>query len=105
MHIDTFPAERIVFRWKPTPLDQVTPYDDIADEYAVISSPHAASGIVLYALYRGEWTANPFSDRALVAHLLKLLGSSHGLKPLGREAEAQIPVQDALPQAQRAPDP
>lgn len=45
-------------------------HDDVADRYAVRIDPNLPGGCMIYAEYRGVWTANPWSSRALVATLI-----------------------------------
>lgn len=47
---------------------------DMASEYAVISDPQANGGLIVYAKYRGEWSANPWSTRFLIRVLLENSG-------------------------------
>jgi len=48
---------------------------DMASEYAIIDDPEANAGIIVYAKYRGEWTANPWSTRFVIRELLERLGT------------------------------
>ena len=46
-------------------------YQDMAKEYAVVSDPEANAGIIVYAKYHNEWSANPWSTRFLIRDLLE----------------------------------
>jgi len=49
-------------------------FQDMADEYAVVSEPEANGGIIVYAKYKGEWFVNPWSTRFLIRVLLQNMG-------------------------------
>lgn len=66
--------EEIVFHWVVNPTEQMK-LNDCADEYKIVKSSNAIAGIVVYGLYHGEWKANPFNQRYLVAALLKNMGN------------------------------
>lgn len=66
-------AGDIVYRFTPKPSDDITGYDDIADEYIVLREKKADGGLVIYGKHRGEWHANP-NARHVVRRLLIELG-------------------------------
>jgi hypothetical protein len=70
---ETHDGRPVIWHHASRPEDRKTPFDAIAEEYLVIDEPAAQSGIVVYAKYRGEWAANPFSTRALTVRLLETI--------------------------------
>ncbi len=64
--------EYLIWFWevdrKPT-----HPFEDLAEAYAVTRSSEAASTIIEHAYWHGQWEANPFSSRPIVARLLECL--------------------------------
>ena len=65
---------KLIYQWKvPEDYHKYSKHEDIADEYRVYQDDKANCGVIIYALYNGEWVCNPFSVRALVFHLLKVL--------------------------------
>jgi hypothetical protein len=49
---------------------------DMASEYAIVADPKANGGLIVYAKYQGEWSANPWSTRFLIRVLLENSGVS-----------------------------
>jgi hypothetical protein len=49
---------------------------DMASEYAIVADPQANGGLIVYAKYHGEWSANPWSTRFLIRVLLENSGVS-----------------------------
>jgi hypothetical protein len=49
---------------------------DMASEYAIVAGPKANGGLIVYAKYQGEWSANPWSTRFLIRVLLENSGVS-----------------------------
>lgn len=71
-------GDRIIFEWEVPedyPRDK-SRCDDIAEAYCITEDKKAASGIVIWAKYRGEWSCNPTSVRPLVKYLLEGLESA-----------------------------
>lgn len=75
--------EQVRFYWEPG--RQPEKFEDLADAYAVVETPEADSGIIVYAKYNGEWEANPWGLRPLIKHLLD-----------GQEAEANPKLSPAM---------
>jgi len=63
------PTENVLLRFSTKPEDNVTGYDDIALEYAVVACPTALGGVIVYGRYQSGWVANP-SERHVIRHLL-----------------------------------
>ena len=49
---------------------------DMASEYAIVAEPKSNGGLIVYAKYNGEWSANPWSTRFLIRVLLENSGVS-----------------------------
>lgn len=65
----------IVFRFSPSPIDNVTGYDDLAKEYIVTRCADADSGLIVWGRFDVRWIANP-SGRPVIRELLRRLGIS-----------------------------
>jgi len=64
--------EKIIFEWElPKDYPNFTGHDDLPEAYRVVEHDKAVGGIVVYARWKGEWEANPWSMRPLIRHLLK----------------------------------
>jgi hypothetical protein len=59
----------VAYRFAPDETDQMTPHNGLADEYVVMRTPAAISGVIVFAKYRGTWEAN-VSERAVIRRLL-----------------------------------
>ena len=62
----------IIHRWTPGPewdIAKAAVVADVADEYVVVSLPHAWGGVMVWARYGERWIPNA-SARPLLAHLL-----------------------------------
>lgn len=71
------PEGEELYRWIPAPEDNITGFDDIADEYVVCRRPEVPGGILIWGRYHGRWEINPWMLRNLISHLLKELRVSH----------------------------
>jgi hypothetical protein len=71
MPSESFPEGRVLYQFTPTPADNITGFDDVAEEYVVTEHPDAMAGLVIHALYDGAWHTNPFSARHVVKRLLE----------------------------------
>lgn len=60
--------------WIPTEADQIGKMPDIAQAYAVVLTEQASSGLIVFAMWRGMWEANPWSSRPVIRELMKRLG-------------------------------
>lgn len=67
---------KIIFEWdvpeERRTIEKVA-NEGIAEGYRVLEKSEAASGIIIYAYFRGEWHANAGNDRPIVKHLLDLI--------------------------------
>jgi hypothetical protein len=64
-------GDNIIFEWivpedYPRSRDRL---DDVAEAYRITENENAASGIIVWAKYRGEWVCNPTGIRPLVKYL------------------------------------
>jgi hypothetical protein len=64
-------GDNIIFEWivpedYPRNRDRL---DDVAEAYRITENENAASGIIVWAKYRGEWVCNPTGIRPLVKYL------------------------------------
>ena len=81
----------LIYQWKvPEDYKKYKKHEDIAQEYRVYKDDKADCGIIIYAKYREEWVCNPFSCRALVYHLLKILHLKQQLIEVLENAEVYI---------------
>lgn len=67
------PTGPVLWRWTPTDAERAANharYGDMAEEYVVEACPEAADGLVLWAKFHSEWTANPWGSRPVIAMLL-----------------------------------
>jgi len=66
--------QNVIWRWTPGKIsfDENDPHrhDDVAEEYAIEQCEDASAGLVVWAKYHGEWMANPWSERPIIAVLL-----------------------------------
>ena len=65
-----------IFEWTiPDDHPNFTGHDDLPLAYRVFEFDDASGGIIVEALWddSGIWSANPWSTRALIRHLLELL--------------------------------
>lgn len=56
---------------------------DRPDGYRVVDAPEARNGVIIYALYHGQWRANPWNTRSLVRVLLEKLHHNNISEPAG----------------------
>lgn len=52
-----------------------TGYDDLPTAYRVFESKTATGGVVVEALYNGQWITNPWNTRTLVRQLVTELNN------------------------------
>ena len=70
--LSDFESMEVIYSWTPEGFteDQIL-YEDIAEEYKVVSSEKAIGGCIVYAKYHGKWRYNPWSTRALIKYLIR----------------------------------
>lgn len=77
MSRDKLPPGRVLFHFETELEDNITGYDDIAVEYAVMELPQGSAGLIIYGRHKGgQWSAN-WGGRHVVKRLLELLGKVH----------------------------
>lgn len=59
------------FLWKP--IDPKIPFEDRADEYAIVRNDKATAGLIVYSKYHDGWIAN-CNNRHLIRELMKRCG-------------------------------
>ena len=78
---EDFDGRKVLWRWTPAPewrAEANAAFADVADEYAV-TEVDIAPGVMLWAKYHGEWSANPWSARPVIMELLRQLGAANGV--------------------------
>lgn len=64
---------KIIYHWNiPADWKRYTENELIPDAYRVIENKHVKNGVIIYALYDGEWRANPLNSRTIVKHLIDI---------------------------------
>lgn len=72
---DGKPHEDIIFYFNTDQSDIVGNDDSVGEAYAIIKCEDAHSGLIVYAKFKGRWSANPHSSRPMIKRLLDSLAN------------------------------